>query len=199
LQKRRENTVAQLAESLQFVFGGDVPVEPLSWHQVMARAAVIYVLGIVLVRLGKSRMLSRLSAMDVLVGFVLGSLLSRGITGHASISGTAASGAALVAVHWLFSRVASDFHWFGNLVKGRIDLLVKDGQPLEEAMKRHHISKHDLEEEFRQDGIDDLSAVKMAYKERSGEVSVIPRKSPPRIVEVQVQPGVQTVRIQLEA
>jgi uncharacterized membrane protein YcaP (DUF421 family) len=191
--------VETIVNWLRFGFGGDVPVEPLDRYKVMARAAVVYVMGNVLVRLGKSRMLSRLSAMDVLVGIVLGSLLSRGITGNASISGTAAARAALVAVHWLFSRWASDYHWFGNLVKGRVDLLVTDGRPLDDALKRHHMSRHDLDEEIRQAGIEQLHDVQFAYKERSGEVSVIPRKSQPQIVEVQVQPGVQTVRIQLEA
>jgi uncharacterized membrane protein YcaP (DUF421 family) len=188
----------QLTELLAFVFGGDDPIEPLALHQVMARAAVVYLIGILLVRAGKSRLIARLSPLDVLVGFVLGSLLSRGITGHASISGTAASSAALVLVHWLFTWLACRYHWFGQIVKGNIDLVVKDGQVLEPSLLRHHLSLADLEQQLRQRGISDIAQVESAYKERSGEISVIRRQPKPEILDVQVADGVQTVRIKLE-
>jgi uncharacterized membrane protein YcaP (DUF421 family) len=187
-----------IAGWLQFVFGGDRPIEPLHWHQVMARAVVVYVIGVLLVRAGKSRLIARLSPLDVLIGFILGSLLSRGITGHASISGTAASSAALVFVHWLFTWLACRYHWFGRFVKGNMDLVVEDGVVFEQALARHHLSRNDLEQQLRQNGISDVSDVHLAYKERSGEISVIRSKQPPRVLEVEVQPGVQTVRIQLE-
>jgi len=66
----------------------------------------VYVIGVAIVRLGKSRLIGRSTSLDVILGFILGSLLSRGITGHASISGTAVRSAALVAMHWWFTAVA---------------------------------------------------------------------------------------------
>ncbi len=187
-----------LTEALIRIFGGDAPIEPLMWYQVMARAAVVYVVGVLLVRAGKSRLIARLSPLDVLVGFILGSLLSRGITGHASISGTAASSAALVFVHWVFTYFACRSHWFGKLVKGNSDLVVRDGVILDDALARHHLSRHDLEQQLRQVGIKDVADVQSAYKERSGEISVIRRKTPPRVIDVDVKDGVQTVRIKVE-
>ncbi len=60
----------------------------------------MYLAGLVVVRIGKSRLISRTTSLDVILGFILGSLLSRGITGHASISGTIVASAVIVAVHW---------------------------------------------------------------------------------------------------
>ena len=61
-----------------------------------------------------------------------------------------------------------------------------------------HISPHDLIEELRLNGVNDISEVKQAYKERNGEISVIKRINPPQILEVAVKDGVQTVRIAIE-
>ena len=180
------------------IFGGDTPVEPLKIHHVMARAVIVYLAGLAIVRLGKSRSVGRMTPLDVLLGFILGSLLSRGITGHASLSGTIMACAALVATHWLLTLQACRSHWFGNLVKGRAHLIVENGVPIQENMAHHHISIHDLEEYARNKGIEDISGIRRAYKERNGEVSILPKSDPPRVLEVGVQEGVQTVRISLE-
>ena|SRR5438045_1815927 len=194
----RFGVLFQFTKGLYDVFGGDFPPDQLALHQVAARAIVIYIAGVAIVRIGKSRVISRLTPLDVILGFVLGSLLSRGITGHASLSGTTMASAALVAAHWLLTWLACRWHWFGDLVKGHAIPIVKDGVPLTDCMRHSHLSPHDLEEQLRQKGIDDIKDVRLAYKERSGEVSVLKRKDPPRVLDVAVQDGVQIVRLQLE-
>jgi uncharacterized membrane protein YcaP (DUF421 family) len=65
-------------------------------------------------------------------------------------------------------------HAFGILVKGRPDTIVRDGQCDFPTMKRNHVSIHDLEEDMRLNGqIDDLSKVRLARVERSGDISFI--------------------------
>jgi uncharacterized membrane protein YcaP (DUF421 family) len=162
-----------LPSLLEFVFGGDFPPDPLRFHQAIARAVVVYLAGIAIVRLGKSRGIGRITPIDVILGFVLGSLLSRGITGHAALSGTLGASAALVATHWVLTRVACQWHWFGNLVKGHADLIVESGKIFADKLQKHHISEHDLDEALRLKGIDDVVQVRRAYKERNGEISVL--------------------------
>src|SRR5438477_4461009 len=188
----------QIGRGLHFVFGGDFPDDPLKVHQAMARGVFIYLVVLAIIRVAKRRPTGRISPLAVLLGFILGSLVSRGITGHASLSGTAGSSAALVAVHWVLTRLACQWHWFGDLVKGHADIIVENGQPRLGSMLHHHLSTHDLDEFIRNKGIDDLSKVRLAYKERNGEVSVLPKKESPRVLDVVVESGVQTVRIKLE-
>jgi uncharacterized membrane protein YcaP (DUF421 family) len=194
--------LSSFAHALQFLFGGDFPPpdppQHLQMHQAMIRGVFIYLVVLAIIRLGKSRSIGRMSPLDVLLGFILGSLVSRGITGHASLSGTAGASAALVAVHWVLTRLACQWHWFGDLVKGHADLIVENGQPLRDNMLHHHISMHDLDEFIRTKGIDGLSQVRRAYKERNGEVSVLPKKEQPTVLDVAVENGVQTVRLKLE-
>jgi uncharacterized membrane protein YcaP (DUF421 family) len=189
---------ANTSDMIQQVFGGDVPIEPLSWYQVAARAALVYLAGLVVVRVGKSRLISRTTSLDVIIGFILGSLLSRGITGHASISGTIIASAVVVAVHWVLTYIACRWHGFGNLLKGNPELVVENGRVHYKAMRHSHISDHDLIEQLRLRGVDNLHEVRAAFKERNGEISVLAQKEEPRILDVAVQNGVQTVRIALQ-
>lgn len=186
-----------IAEVGAALVGGDAPREPLNLAQVAARAAVVYLVGLAVVRVGKSRMIGRTTAVDVLLGFILGSLLSRGITGHASISGTAMASATLIAVHWGVTGVACRSHWLGDLLKGHAALVIDQGTMNRDHMLHSHISDHDLIEQLRLHGIEDVSKVLRAYKERNGEISVIPRPPEPRVLEVAVAEGVQTVRIEI--
>jgi uncharacterized membrane protein YcaP (DUF421 family) len=187
-----------IIQLLEYVFGGDEPQRSLGLGQIAARSTVIYVSGLAIVRLGKSRLLSKTSALDVILGFLLGSLLSRGITGSASLSGTIVASMTLVGLHWVLTAITSRSPWWENLVKGHVRPLISDGEILRENMRMSHISEGDLREELRLNAnLDDPHLVKMAYKERSGQVGVIKRESKPKVVEVEVREGVQTVRIEL--
>ena len=166
-----------MTDLLELVFGGDVPKQPLELHQCAARAVVVYLMGIALLRIGKSRIISRVTTVDVLLGFILGSLLSRGITGHASLSGTAASSAAIVALHVVVTLAAVPGGWWEMLVKGHSRTLVENGEVLEENLRKSHLSHEDLLEELRLNGVDSLQKVKTARKERNGQVSVIKREN----------------------
>lgn len=161
---------------MHFLFGGDAWDETISPTQVAARAVAVYVIGLALVRMGKSRLISRATPLDVIVGFILGSVLSRGITGHASISDTAIASAALVAAHWIFTSLAYRSHAVGKVIKGNSYLLIDDGRLIEENLRKSHFSEQDLLEAIRtKAGIEDFAQVQRAYKERSGEISVIPK------------------------
>jgi len=189
--------VQGFGEFLHDVFGGDTPVEPLALYQIAARATIVYLAGLIIVRIGKSRLISRTTSVDVILGFILGSLLSRGITGHASISGTVMASAVIVAVHWVLTAIACRSHGFGRLFKGNSELVIKDGRILRKPMLHSHISDHDLIEQLRLRGVDDVEQVGAAYKERNGEISVIEKEKRPHIFDVAVREGVQTVRIAL--
>jgi len=184
-------------DTLHVVFGGDEPVPHLALGQVAARAMAVFLIGLAIVRVGKSRLISRTTPLDVILAFILGSLFSRGITGSASISATAVAGAVLVALHWLLTALCCRYHWLGNLIKGHSRLLLEDGKPNHRNMRMSHVSEHDLLEEMRlHANLDDYRQVKAAYKERSGEISVVKHDLEPQMLDVKVAEGVQTVRIE---
>lgn len=174
--------------------------QPFSALEMCLRALAIYLAGWAILRIGGNRFLGRETAFDIVLGFVLGSTLSRAINGSAPLGLTLAASGLLVALHHLLAWSTWRSHRLGILLKGEAEPLIRDGRPVPEGLRKHRISQGDLEEALRLNGkLDDPSQVKEARFERNGDISVVKKeeKGEPRIVEVKVEQGVQTVRIEL--
>ena len=166
--------------------------------QMALRTVVVYAFALAMIRLGSKRFLSRASAFDVIVAIMLGSIMSRAINGSAPFLPTLASGAVLVGSHWLLAALAFRLDWLGPVVKGKPVTLITDGIIDDDAMRRAGVGEHDLEQALRaQGGVTDPARVRLAILERDGTMSVLPADAPPRVVEVAVERGVQTVRVEL--
>lgn len=175
-------------------------VDTLSPFEVAVRALLIYATAIILVRAGESRFMGKNTAFDVILGIILGSVLSRAINGGAGFWETAAAGSILVALHFIFAALSYRFDFVSLIVKGRGRVLVRDGEIQWDEMRRSHIGREDLMSALRENGgVEELSEVKLARFERNGSISVITKeKREPRVVEVKVEDGVQTVRIVID-
>lgn len=185
--------------AIHHLLGIDVPAIEMDVGQVVARAVVIYLAGLLILRVGEHRFLGKNTAFDIVLGFILGSMLSRAVNGSSALGPTVLACAALVALHWLFAFGSFRSRRLGSLVKGDVRQLVSGGEIDWDAMRRAQISERDLEEALRSDArLDDLSEIDAAYFERSGKISFIPRKREPRVVEIDVAEGVQTVRVVVE-
>lgn len=189
----------ELVEQIKGVFGIGTSLDELSAIQTVLRTILIYSLTLVIVRLGSKRFLSKASAFDVVVAIMLGSVMSRGINGSDPLKVTVIAGVVLVGTHWLFGLLAFHTGWFGPLVKGERLLLIKDGKIQEDGMRKGSITEHDLTQAVRvQTHHRDPTKVKRAYLERNGEISIIQAEDEPHIVDVSVEDGVKTVRIELQ-
>ena len=148
--------------------------DELNPWQMALRAVIVYVLGVVLIRLGDKRFIGKFAAFDVIMAIMIGSVLSRAITNPEAFFAKLAAAGVLVAMHSGFAALAYYTNWFGSLVKGNSRKLVIDGEIQWEAMKRAYISEKDLKGALRESaGINDVSKVKEARLERSGNIVAI--------------------------
>ena len=171
---------------------------PSSFTEMILRAAGVYIGALLIVRLaGEARLLGKHAAFDIFLGIIFGSMISRPVNAAAPFLETLAVGAVLVGMHWVFGAVAFRWHAFGNLVKGRPAVLLENGEIRWQAMRASHFTERDLQETLRLHGVDDPQVVKTATLERNGNVSVILARGEPRVVEISVAAGVQTVRLEL--
>ena len=185
-------------EAVGRVLGLGREVADVTAMQMALRTVIVYAFALAVVRVGHKRFLSRASAFDVIVAIMLGSIMSRAINGSAPFVPTLVSGAALVGAHWLLAALAFRLDWLGPIVKGKPVTLVEDGTVHHDAMRRAGVGEHDLEQALRaQGGVTDPARVRLAILERDGTMSVLPADAAPRIVEVTVEQGVQTVRVEL--
>jgi uncharacterized membrane protein YcaP (DUF421 family) len=183
---------------IESVFGFGLNQDRLNAGQMMARAVLVFTAALTVVRLANKRFLGRSTAFDTVLGLMLGSVLSRGITGNAPILPAVAGAATLVALHWILAAVTFHSHRVGNLAKGRPQKLLEDGRIDWNEMHKSHITEHDLIEQLRTHGkITDFEEARLAYLERSGDISVIPNRVEPKVVEIRVADGVQTVKLEI--
>jgi uncharacterized membrane protein YcaP (DUF421 family) len=185
-------------EQVQVLLALGVDVEDVGAVPMALRTVVIYAFTLAIVRLGSKRFLSDATAFDVIVGIMLGSIMSRAINGSAPLLPTLLAGVALIGMHWLFAVLTYRTNWFGSIVKGQSVELVRDGEIQWPGMRRGGLSVRDLAEALRLQGeAPDISRIQTAYLERNGRVSLLLRQDEPRVVEVAVEEGVQTVRVEL--
>lgn len=188
----------QLWEGLSWALGLDT-VSPRDYNllQSCLRALVVYVAGMAVLRIGEHRSVRRGGIFDVVLAFILGSVLSRAINGTATLLPTVGVTVVLVGLHRLIAAAAFHSHGFGSLVKGDASLLVEDGEVRSQTMRRYSISQRDLEEGLHLHEMSDVGQVREAWIERNGDISAVPRPKELRVVEVEVEAGVQRIRIEL--
>lgn len=167
--------------------------------QMAVRAVATFVITVAIVRFGDRRMFGKGTVFDTVVAIMIGSVMSRAITDSSPILATWIAGLVLVLAHRILALLSFRLDWFGPLVKGNRLLLIKDGEVQQEGMQEGNVSWHDLEQALREQGnMTEPSNVEVAYLERDGSISVVPAEAKPRILDISVADGVQTVRIAME-
>ncbi len=159
------------------VFGAS---HELSVGQECARAALIFLYGLLLVRFAGRRVFGKWAALDIVVSVIVGSNLSRALTGSAPLLGTLAATAFLMGLHWLFAHAAARWRPVSRAVEGAAVELGKDGRLDDGLRRRWAVSEADLDEALRQSGIRSVGEAQLLMLEPSGKISVLKPPSPPR-------------------
>lgn len=142
--------------------------------QISLRGVIIFSITLVMVRLSSKRSLAEKTAFDAIFLIILASILSRAINGTAGFFASIGGGFVLVFLHRSFSWIACRSHMFGRIIKGSPDVIVDNGKPLFDMMRRNLISPHDLEEDLRlETKVEDISKIRRERIARSGDISFI--------------------------
>lgn len=144
----------------------------LNGWQECARAALVFAYGLLLVRLSGRRTFGKWSALDIVVSIVLGSSLSRALTGSAPLIGTMAACAVLLLLHWAAAQVAARSPAVARLLEGTPIVIVRDGAVLHRPRLRQSVSHADLDEALRQAGMTEPAEAAKVVLEPSGKLTV---------------------------
>lgn len=154
-------------------------VEPkdLTFVHISLRGLFVFIVTLVIIRLGHKRSLARKTAFDAVLLVILASVLARAINGSASFFATLGGSLVVVLFHRLLGFASYHWHWLGFLMKGAPEVIVTGGERDAKAMRRNHISERDLEEDMRLEAkTEDISKVRIARIERSGDISFIKKQ-----------------------
>ena len=160
-----------LTDILHSVLGDDR--HDILWWQMCLRAVIVFLFGLLLVRLFARRAFGEQTPLDIVVAIVIGSDLGRAMTGNASFFPTLAATATIVVIFWIFGHCAARWRWFSRFVKGKPAKLTHGGKLDHGRMRRWGVSAGDIEEAARSSGVDDLAAIRGATLERNGKISII--------------------------
>ena len=164
---------------LDALLGLDQEAAGLTFVQISLRGVVVFAAALAIVRCGDRRFLSQKTAFDAVLGFILASMLARAVNGTAAFFPTLGSGFVLVTLHRILAYWSRRSHAVGLLIKGRSDVIVRDGALDEAAARRNRLSEHDVLEDLRLNGnVADIRDVLLAVLERNGQVSVVRRAQP---------------------
>src|SRR6476659_1371719 len=141
----------------------------LTFTQISLRAIIVFGSALAIVRCGDRRFLSQKTAFDAVLGFILASMLARAVNGTAAFFPTLGGGFVLVMLHRTLAYWSRRSHGFGLLIKGRSDVLIRDGKLNEAMASRNRLSHHDIQEDLRLHGnVQGVADVSMAVFERNG-------------------------------
>jgi uncharacterized membrane protein YcaP (DUF421 family) len=143
---------------------------------IVLRAVVIFVFLLVLMRVLGRRELSSLEPFDLIILVVIGDLVQQGVTQNdwsvtGSLLAVGTLGVLTVGVSWLSWR----FPRVRPVLDGQPIVLLEDGKPIGDNLKRERITIEELASQARQQQIDSLDDVKWAVLETSGGISIIPK------------------------
>jgi uncharacterized membrane protein YcaP (DUF421 family) len=155
------------------LIGPDGAAEP--W-QLCVRAVILFVVGVAYIRIAGRRTFSHATPLDIVVAIIVGSNLSRIMTGRALFWGGLAATLILVVLHRLLSMATLRFNWLAWLIKSEPVVLVRDGAMDAAAMRRHAIAEDDLLEGLRLEQARRPEEVELATLEPSGRISVVRKK-----------------------
>lgn len=163
-----------MAEWLHWWIGSDP--RSILWWQMCIRSVLIFAWALLLIRLAGKRVFGKNTSFDIVLGVILGSILSRALTGNARFMPTVAASAVIVLLHLLLARLSLRSRFVGHAIKGRETQLVQDGSILWANMRKVNITPHDLQAALRASaGTDNLCQIRQAFLERNGEISFIRR------------------------
>lgn len=162
-----------MSDLFEALFGSTYPVQ---WWQQLDRAVVVFLYGIMLVRLAGKRAFGRWTALDILLSIIVGSSLSRALTGNAPLLATLASTTLLVALYRVSAYAAARSKSLSHLLEGRPHELARDGLVDAAALRRHAISACALDEALREKNVEHVEQTRRVTLEPGGQISVFKKE-----------------------
>ena len=138
------------------------------------RAAVLFCFVYLLTRVIGRRELSSLEPFDLILLIVIGDAIQQGLTqDDYSVTGAMIGVGAIAAMQVSTSFLSFRFRRLRPLLEGEPIIIVEDGKPIEQNLKRERLTAEELMAEARGQQIESLDNIKWAVLETSGKISFI--------------------------
>jgi uncharacterized membrane protein YcaP (DUF421 family) len=142
------------------------------------RAVAIYGFLLVIFRISGRRTLADITTFDFILLLIIGEATQQAMLGDDfSLTTAFVVITTLIVVDVLLSLLKRTLPRFGKAVDGVPMILVENGRPLQERMKKARIDERDIMQSARQtQGLERMDQIRYAVLEISGTISIIPER-----------------------
>ncbi|WP_407351231.1 DUF421 domain-containing protein [Luteimonas sp. R10] len=147
--------------------------------EIVLRAAAIYLLLLVVFRISGRRALAQMTGFDMVLLLIIGESVSQGLTGDDfSVTTAIILVVTLILIEQGLTVLKEKSPMAARWLDDAPLIVVKNGQPHHRRMQLAHVDEQDVLEAARSaHGLETMQQVKYAVVERSGEISIVPKKS----------------------
>lgn len=150
----------------------------IPWWEFVARAAMVYIFLILLLRITGKRQVGQLAPFDLVLLLVLSNAVQNSMTGgDNSVIGGLLCAVTLVAANWAVGFATYRSKRIERLIEGRPQVLIHDGHLYRDVMKSEKLTQHELDAALRAAGCATITEVHFAVIENNGQISVRRRET----------------------
>jgi len=142
--------------------------------EIVVRATVVFAALFLLTRGLRKRALAELSPFEMILLVSIGDIVQQGVT-EEDMSLTGAGLATGTFAFWIMVLTWASYRSTGarRLIEGVPIVLVRDGEPVDAALRLEQMPLAEVMEAARQQGVGDLADIRFAVLEVSGKISII--------------------------
>jgi uncharacterized membrane protein YcaP (DUF421 family) len=140
-------------------------------------APLAYIALVVLLRVSGKRTLTKLNAFDLVITVALGSTLATQILSADTplVDGVLAF-AILIALQWAVTFVSVRSKRFRRLVRSEPTVLLYEGEPQTEAMRRERVTEGEILQAIRSNGGQELEDALVVFLQTDGSLAMIQKR-----------------------
>lgn len=147
----------------------------LPWWELVARAAMVYLVLMLMVRLSGKRTMGQFTPFDLLVVMLLSEGVSNALSGgDSSVAGGMIVAGTLVLLNLAFAMANARSRQVEAVIEGTPILVGRDGQVFHDVLKREHVGVGEMEKSLREADCE-LKNLKCAFLETDGTISILKR------------------------
>lgn len=151
-----------------------MPQAPLL--EVVLRGSIVYLVLFVGLRVVLKREAAGLGISDLLVVVLLADAVQNGMAeGATSIPDALLLGFTIIGWSWFLSWLAWRWRPLRAAIRPRPIPLIRDGKTIAKTCRREMLTDDEILAELRQQGIERIADVKVAYMEGNGVITAIPK------------------------
>jgi uncharacterized membrane protein YcaP (DUF421 family) len=145
------------------------------WHFVL-RALIVYVVLLVMVRLSGKRSVGQFTPFDMILLILLGNAVQNALLGEdTSVGGGLLLAGTLISFNYVVGQLAARFPGFHAFVEGKPVRLIEEGRVDTSRLRQEAVSRADIDEALRRNGLEHCDQVHVAWLENDGSITIIPR------------------------